>query len=237
MANNRLTRLNESSLSASPAKGLVARKISLIVYDFDGTLVDTLFDIADAVNLSLNELGLRTLSRATIRKYVGKGVERLMAQSIDGTGYTDLPRAVELFRRHYSENLMNHTRFYPSGREILDHFRDKKQAICSNKPEDFVRRILESLKSLDYFDAILGGDSVESKKPDPEGLLHLLDRFQCSPEMAVLVGDSPVDIETGKRAGVYTCIVNYGFGNPKEIASANPDCCIDHLSELKDLFY
>ena len=237
MANNRLTRLNDSSLSASPAKGLVARKISLIVYDFDGTLVDTLFDIADAVNLSLNELGLRTLSRATIRKYVGKGVERLMAQSIDGTGYTDLPRAVELFRRHYSENLMNHTRFYPSGREILDHFRDKKQAICSNKPEDFVRRILESLKSLDYFDAILGGDSVESKKPDPEGLLHLLDRFQCSPEMAVLVGDSPVDIETGKRAGVYTCIVNYGFGNPKEIASANPDCCIDHLSELKDLFY
>jgi phosphoglycolate phosphatase len=215
----------------------VARKISLIVYDFDGTLVDTLFDIADAVNLSLNELGLRTLSRATIRKYVGKGVERLMAQSIDGTGYTDLPRAVELFRRHYSENLMNYTRFYPSGREILDHFRDKKQAICSNKPEDFVRRILESLKSLDYFDAILGGDSVESKKPDPEGLLHLLDRFQCSPEMAVLVGDSPVDIETGKRAGVYTCIVNYGFGNPKEIASANPDCCIDHLSELKDLFY
>jgi phosphoglycolate phosphatase len=182
----------------------------------------------------LNELGLRTLSRATIRKYVGKGVERLMAQSIDGTGYTDLPRAVELFRTHYSENLMNHTRFYPSGREILDHFRDKKQAICSNKPEDFVRRILESLKSLDYFDAILGGDSVESKKPDPEGLLHLLDRFQCAPEMAVLVGDSPVDIETGKRAGVYTCVVNYGLGDPKEIASAGPDCSIDHLSELKD---
>ena len=160
-----------------------------------------------------------------------------MAQSIDGTGYMDFPRAVELFRRHYSENLMNHTQFYPFGRDILDHFHDKKQAICSNKPEDFVRRILQSLESLDCFDAILGGDSLGSKKPDPEGLLHLLDRFQCSPEMAVLVGDSPVDIETGKRAGVYTCIVNYGFGNPKEIASANPDCCIDHLSELKDLFY
>lgn len=211
------------------------RKISLIVYDFDGTLVDTLFDIADAVNLSLNELGLRTLSRETIRKYVGKGVERLMAQAING--YADLPRAVELFRKHYSENLMNHTRFYPSGREILDHFRDKKQAICSNKPEDFVRRILQSLESLDPFDAILGGDSVKSKKPDPEGMLYLLDRFQCAPEMAVLVGDSPVDIETGKRAGVYTCVVNYGLGDPKEIASADPDCSIDHLSELKDLFY
>jgi phosphoglycolate phosphatase len=235
LASNDSSRLKKLLLPAPPAKGPVKRKISLIVYDFDGTLVDTLFDIADAVNLSLNELGLRTLSRETIRKYVGKGVERLMAQSING--YADLSRAVELFRKHYSENLMNHTRFYPSGREILDHFRDKKQAICSNKPEDFVRRILQSLESLDPFDAILGGDSVKSKKPDPEGMLHLLDRFQCAPEMAVLVGDSPVDIETGKRAGVYTCVVNYGLGDPKEIASVGPDCSIDHLSELKDLFY
>ncbi len=213
------------------------REISLIVYDFDGTLVDTLFDISDAVNLSLKELGLRILSRETIRKYVGKGVEKLMAQSINGTEYTDLPQAVELFRKHYSDNLMNHTRFYPSGREILDHFRDKKQAICSNKPEEFVRRILQSLESLDFFDAILGGDSLKSKKPDPEGLLYLLDRFQCSPKQAVLIGDSPVDIETGKRAGIHTCVVNFGLGDPKEIALVEPDCLIDHLSELKDLFH
>ncbi len=213
------------------------RKISLIVYDFDGTLVDTLFDIADAVNLSLKELGLRALSCDTIRKYVGKGAEKLMAQSINGTGYDDLPQAVQIFRKHYSENLMNHTRFFPSGREILDHFRDKKQAICSNKPEEFVRRILESLESLDSFDAILGGDSLKSKKPNPEGLLYLLDRFQCFPEQAVLVGDSPVDIETGKRAGIYTCVVSFGLGNPKEIVLAKPDCSIDHLLELKELFY
>jgi phosphoglycolate phosphatase len=213
------------------------RKISLIVYDFDGTLVDTLFDIADAVNLSLDELGLRTLSRETVCKYVGKGVERLMAQSIEGTGYSDLSHACQLFRKHYSENLMNHTRFYPAGREILHHFRDKRQAICSNKPEDFVRRILVSLKSLEAFDAILGGDSLTTRKPDPEGLLHLLDRFQCSPEQAVLVGDSPVDIETGKRAGVYTCVVTFGFGDATEIASAGPDCSIDNLLELKNLLY
>jgi phosphoglycolate phosphatase len=215
----------------------VKRKISLIVYDFDGTLVDTLFDIADAVNLSLSELGLRTLSRDTICKYVGKGVERLMEQSIKGTDCADLPLAVKLFRKHYSENLMNHTRFYPFGREILDHFCNKKQAICSNKPEDFVRRILVSLESQNLFDAIIGGDSLKSKKPDPEGLLHLLDHFQCPPEQAVLIGDSPVDIETGKRAGVYTCVVNFGFGDPKEISMTEPDCSIDHLSELKNLFY
>lgn len=223
--------------SLCSASSQMKRKISLIIYDFDGTLVDTLFDIADAVNLALNELGLRILSRETIRKYVGKGVEKLMAQSTEGTGYTDLSQASKLFRKHYSKNLMNHTRFYPSGREILDHFRDKKQAICSNKPEEFVRRILESLGSLESFGAILGGDSLKSKKPDPEGLLYLLDRFQCSQEQAVLVGDSPVDIETGKRAGVFTCVVSFGLGDPKEIALAEPDCSIDHLSELKKLFW
>ena len=212
-------------------------RVSLIIYDFDGTLVDTLFDISDAVNLSLNELGLRALSRETIRTYVGKGVERLMGQAINGTGCVDLALAVELFRKHYSKNLINQTNFYPSGREILDHFCNKKQAICSNKPEDFVRNILASLGSLDYFDAILGGDSLKSKKPDPEGLLYLLDRFQCSSEQTLLVGDSLVDLEAGKAAGVFTCIVNYGFGDPEEIALAKPDCSIDDLSELKELFY
>ena len=96
---------------------------------------------------------------------------------------------------------------------------------------------MASLGSLDFFDAILGGDSLKSKKPDPEGLLYLLDRFQCSSEQTLLVGDSLVDLEAGKAAGVFTCIVNYGFGDPEEIALAKPDCSIDDLSELKELFY
>jgi phosphoglycolate phosphatase len=212
------------------------RKISLIIYDFDGTLVDTLFDIADSVNLTLADLGLSQLSRETIRKYVGKGVERLMSQTLYDTDFTDIPRAVALFKKHYSENLINHTDFYPHGREILEHFKNKKQAICSNKPEDFVRRILESLEELDPFDAILGGDSVKSKKPDPEGLNSILKKFNISADEAVLIGDSPVDIETGKRAGVYTCVVNYGLGFAEEIAAAKPDCSIDCLSELKEIF-
>ena len=127
------------------------RKTSLIIYDFDGTLVDTLFDIADSVNLSLVDLGLPQLPRKTIRKYIGKGVERLMTQALEGSCFTDIPRAVALFKKHYSENLVKHTDFYPYGREILEHFRNKKQAICSNKPEIFVRKILESLDGLQHF--------------------------------------------------------------------------------------
>ena len=184
------------------------RKISLIVYDFDGTLVDTLFDITDSVNLTLADLSLPKLPRETIRKYVGKGVERLMSQTLEGSSFTD----------------------------ILEHFKNKKQAICSNKPEDFVRRILNSLNRLHSFDAIIGGDSVNSKKPDPEGLISILQRLNVSADEAVLIGDSPVDVETGKRAGVYTCIANFGLGFPEEIAIANPDCSIECLSKLKEMF-
>jgi phosphoglycolate phosphatase len=212
------------------------RKTSLIVYDFDGTLVDTLFDIADSVNLTLADVNLSQLPRETIRKYVGKGVEHLMSQTLNGTDFTDIPRAVSLFKKHYSENLVNHTDFYPHGREILEHFKDKKQAICSNKPEVFVRQILESLNGLHCFEAILGGDSVKSKKPDPEGLNLILEKFNVSADEAVLIGDSLVDIETGKRAGVYTCVVNYGLGFAEEIAAAKPDCSVDCLSELKKVF-
>ena len=212
------------------------RKTSLIIYDFDGTLVDTLFDIADSVNLSLVDLGLPQLPRKTIRKYIGKGVERLMTQALEGSYFTDIPRAVALFKKHYSENLVKHTDFYPHGREILEHFRNKKQAICSNKPEIFVRKILESLDGLQYFQAIIGGDTVKTKKPHPEGLDLILKKLKVSPDEAVLIGDSPVDIETGKRAGVYTCVVNYGLGLPEEIAAASPDCSVDCLSKLKGMF-
>ena len=212
------------------------RKTSLIIYDFDGTLVDTLFDIADSVNLSLVDLGLPQLPRKTIRKYIGKGVERLMTQALEGSCFTDIPRAVALFKKHYSENLVKHTDFYPHGREILEHFRNKKQAICSNKPEIFVRKILESLDGLQHFQAIIGGDSVKTKKPHPEGLDLILKKLKVSPDETVLIGDSPVDIETGKRAGVYTCVVNYGLGLPEEIAAASPDCSVDCLSKLKGMF-
>ena len=212
------------------------RKTSLIIYDFDGTLVDTLFDIADSVNLSLVDLGLPQLPRKTIRKYIGKGVERLMTQALEGSCFTDIPRAVALFKKHYSENLVKHTDFYPYGREILEHFRNKKQAICSNKPEIFVRKILESLDGLQHFQTIVGGDSVKNKKPHPEGLDLILKQLKVSPDEAVLIGDSPVDIETGKRAGVYTCVVNYGLGLPEEIAAASPDCSVDCLSKLKGMF-
>ena len=130
------------------------KNISLIVYDFDSTLVDTLDDIAHAVNLTLGDLKLAELPVATIQQYVGHGVDNLMRQSLHDASDKAVQQAVQLFRKHYGEHLTDQTDFYPHGREVLEFFSNRKQAICSNKPEDFVHRILAELKAEHYYKGI-----------------------------------------------------------------------------------
>jgi phosphoglycolate phosphatase len=210
-------------------------KISLIVYDFDGTLVDTLDDIALSVNLTLNTLGQPQLDKEVIKTCVGNGVVMLMARALNGTDVKDIDNAVRLFRKHYADHLMDNSQFYPNCRETIDFFSNKKQAICSNKPEDFVRKILTGLDCLAPFPSIIGGDSFKTRKPDPEGLNHLLARHRVSPDEAIMVGDSQVDIETGINAHVRTCTVTYGMGDLDAIKALKPDWTIDDIAELQHI--
>jgi phosphoglycolate phosphatase len=212
------------------------KKVSLIVYDFDGTLVDTLDDIALSVNLTLRELGHSLLDKEAVKTCVGNGVFMLMTRALNGSGEENIDHAVRLFRKHYADHLMDNSEFYPQCRETIEFFSDRKQAICSNKPEDFVRKILAGLDCLDPFSSIIGGDSFKTRKPDPEGLNHLLSRHSLSPDEVVMVGDSTVDIETGKNANVRTCAVTYGMGDLQEIKALKPNWTIDNFSELKQLF-
>ncbi len=212
------------------------KRIELIVYDFDGTLVDTKRDIADSVNLVLTELLIPELPHETIFKYVGRGVDKLMSQALNGTGQDDIPGAVTLFRKHYDRRLLDHTDFFPHGRETLEYFSRKKQAILSNKPRPFILRILSGLKCDCAFESILGGDSLENKKPDPEGLHRLMRQCGLPPESVLMLGDSPIDVETGKRAGVATCVATHGMSSRAELEAAEPDWMIDSLAELRDLF-
>jgi phosphoglycolate phosphatase len=208
------------------------KNISLIIYDFDGTLVDTLGDIALAVNLTLRELQLMELPVATIQQYVGHGVDNLMRQSLHDASEKAVKQAVQLFRKHYGEHLTDQTDFYPHGRDILNFFSDRKQAICSNKPEDFVHRILAELKAEHYFFGVVGGDTVETKKPDPQGLLKLIATAGVSADQTLMVGDSVVDIQAGKAAGTKTCVVTFGNGDPEEMRRCSPDIMIDSLADL-----
>lgn len=212
------------------------KPIRLFAFDFDGTLVDTKRDIADSVNLALEDLGVRTLPRETIYGYIGSGVGPLLAHSLNGTGFDDLTRALEVFISHYEERLMDHTRFYPNCRETLEFFSNKTRAICSNKPERFIKKILDELGCLEYFQTIVGGDNADRKKPDPSGLLNILSTHGVSPDEAIMVGDSPIDIETGRGAGAKTCAVTYGLSKRAELEKAQPDWIIDDIRDLRKLF-
>jgi 2-phosphoglycolate phosphatase len=212
------------------------KKISLIVYDFDGTLVDTFADIADSVNLALTEMGLESLDKKTIRGYIGNGMVNLMTMSLKKSGCNDIETSVLLFQKHYSHHLLDQTNFYPNGKEIVEYFFDKKNAVLSNKPINFIEKILKALSFFKPFDSIIGGDSLDVKKPDPKGLILIMNKFNCPPEKTLMIGDSSIDIETGKHAGVITCGVSYGLGNLGSLTSSNPDYLIDNLSQLKSLF-
>ncbi len=209
----------------------------LFVFDFDGTLVDTKKDIADSVNRTLKELELRTLDRETLYTFIGKGVNHLMTRSLEGTGYDDLPCAIKIFMRHYEEHLMDQTDLFPNCRETLEHFAHKENTILSNKPTHFITQILDALDCRAPFSTIIGGDLMPAKKPDPGGLLHILEQHRMPPEETLMIGDSLVDVATGKRAGVKTCGVTYGHAGRESLESAQPDWIIDDLSELKQFVH
>ncbi|SVA68660.1 uncharacterized protein METZ01_LOCUS121514 [marine metagenome] len=212
------------------------QKISLFVYDFDGTLVDTFADIANSVNLALAEMNIQSLSRETIRRNIGSGVVNLMSRSLEGSGCDDVEMAVSFFQKHYNNHLLDQTKLYPNGREVVEHFSKKKNAILSNKPISFVEKILTELNFLSLFDSVLGGDSLSERKPNPMGLQLLMTNLNCPLKEVLMIGDSAIDIETGKNAGVITCGVTYGLGDPVSLHNSKPDYLIDNLSNLKSLF-
>ena len=212
------------------------KKISLFVYDFDGTLVDTFEDIAGSVNLTLAEMNLQSLKRETIRGNIGSGVVKLMTRSLVGSGSNDAKTAVSLFRKHYNHHLLDQTKLYPNGRKIVEHFSNKEHAILSNKPISFIEKILKALNFLSPFDSILGGDSLKEQKPNPIGLQFLMKKFNYTAKEVLMIGDSAIDVETGKHAGVITCGVTYGLGDPGFLRDSKPDYLIDNLSNLKSLF-
>lgn len=208
----------------------------LFVFDFDGTLADTRLDIADSVNRALAELGLRTLDRETLYTFIGRGVNHLMAQSLEGTDCDDISRITDAFLAHYQAHLLDQTTLFPNCREALAHFAHKEHAILSNKPTRFITQILDALDCRSPFGTIIGGDTMPEKKPDPGGLHHILEKHRTRPEDALMIGDSRIDIETGKNAGVRTCGVTFGHAGREALEFAGSDWIIDDLSELAQHF-
>ncbi len=209
--------------------------IRLLIFDLDGTLIDSKLDLAHAVNATRNFLDLRPIEHEKIYSYVGNGAPTLIRRAI-GPDFddTDLARALEFFLTYYRAHKLDHTRFYPGVREALNSFGDRILAVLTNKPVRISREILEGLGMAGRFRYVLGGNSLETKKPHPEGVLHILRDSGVHPTQAMIVGDCDVDVMTGRNAGIHTCGVTYGFA-PHTFGVNPPDLLVHDLGELAAL--
>lgn len=212
------------------------KEIELIMFDLDGTLADTGRDLASAVNYVRCYLDLTPLDDRLVYSHVGRGVEHLLRSSLPERLGKRFNEIMDLFLERYEKHLLDATVLYPHVTETLDYFRDKRKAVVSNKLHHLTVSILTGLGIEGCFDAILGGDSVSQKKPNPEPLREMLNSFGIQPAKAVIVGDGDADIEAGKRAGVCTCGVTYGLGSKEELIEANPDLLLDDLYQLTRYF-
>jgi phosphoglycolate phosphatase len=209
--------------------------ISLLIFDLDGTLVDTLDDIASSVNHALAHLGRNPVSRDAVRQFVGDGVEALMTRSLGG-GTDGLPEAVTLYKEHHRKNLVVRSALYPAVRETLEHFRELPMAVISNKTTEFVTPLIERLGIARYFKMVIGADCGLPLKPAPDAVRHIMAEFGAPKDRTAIVGDGTTDVRAGKAAGVITCSVTYGFRSEDELRKAGPDHIIHSLSELRTLF-
>jgi phosphoglycolate phosphatase len=209
--------------------------IRLIVFDLDGTLIDSRKDLADSTNELVAELGGRRLPDDDVATMVGEGARMLVRRALAAAGVnTDETCALERFLQIYSERLLNFTVLYPGIAETIPQLaRRCRLAVLTNKPSEPSRRILSGLGLIEYFSEIVGGDSPFGRKPDPSGMLHLCKSAGLAPASALLVGDSDIDVETAGRAGTRVCLARYGFGYRAGLGSDNGvDRVIDSPSEL-----
>ncbi len=207
--------------------------IKLIIFDLDGTLVDSRIDITNAINYALKDYGLGPYTVEEITSLVGRGITRLIEDLI--RPYPEIPvnNVIERFLHHYERHLLDNTGPYPSVKEVLEELREYKKAVISNKRQYLSKKTLEGLGLLKYFDIVLGSDSTPQKKPSPVPVLMVLEKLNIPASQAVIVGDSDLDIKAGRAAGVITVAVSYGY-RPRQMLS-EADCIIDDIKELPPL--
>ncbi len=208
--------------------------IELLVFDLDGTLIDSELDLALSVNAVRESMDLEHLENHVIAGYVGDGAPMLIRRALGPEASEEaVDQGLEFFLRYYADHMLDNTRLYPGVAESLEAFREAgaKMAVLTNKPEKFSRHIIAGLELDGHFFEIFGGNTFESKKPDPEGLLRLIDDAAVSPETTLMVGDTSVDILTARNAGANSCGVTYGL-RPESLKQHPPDFLVDSMPEL-----
>lgn len=203
------------------------------IFDLDGTLFDTLPDLAPAVNFVLSAYGLAPLSNETVRSYIGNGAKNLIRRSL-GDSEVSLDDAHRLFLEYYRDHCTERTLPFPGVLEFLK--RDFRCAMFTNKPYASTKRILTHFGLLGRFEMFLCGDSAPARKPDPAGIFQILEKCGVLASDAIMVGDDTPDLNVAKNAGIESVMILNGFGKAENILPLEPKRTIEHFSDLLNLY-
>jgi phosphoglycolate phosphatase len=207
--------------------------IKLIMFDLDGTLVDTVQDITNALNYAMKPYDIKSLTTSDTMEMVGEGIRRLIEKALSAEKRHLKDDVINRFLEYYSEHLTEKSREYPHVKETLENLTGFKKAVISNKRGDLSKRLLEELGLAVYFDLIIGSDTTGERKPSATPIFYVISKLGVIPEESIIVGDSTFDIEAGKKAGIKTVAVTYGY-RPREFL-AEADYIIEDIRELVPL--
>lgn len=238
-----MVRLFYPCSSAPRLSTRLMQSVSLMLFDLDGTLIDSKTDLTNSINLMLADLGRPPLDEATVGSFVGDGVRVLTYRCLTATDANHQPpdeqlhlKGMALMHTHYSKEMLRTTRLYSGVPETLSYFGSKPKAVVTSKEVRFTKIILEHFEIAHHFDAIVGGDTTPARKPDPRPVLEAVRMLGRPAAEAVMIGDSENDINAGRGAGTLTCGVTFGFRTAEQLRPTNPDVLIDRFDQLTTFF-
>ena len=223
-------------LKVRNSSSVAVRTFNVIIFDLDGVIIDSARDLVSAAQYSLKRVGSSDPGFSSIRGCIGGGARNLLLRSLDDDKKDRIDEAMTIFRDYYERNCVNETVLYPGVNDVLSFYSGHKPlALATFKIRAATQKILAKLDLTRYFDVVVTADDVQRPKPDPECIHSVLQALRCSPDEAILVGDTPTDVRTAQNAGISSCAVLYGIGTRADIFAANPDFIVENILELTSI--
>jgi phosphoglycolate phosphatase len=215
---------------------MISPKFKTVLFDLDGTLIDSREDLSAAVNFALTSTNQPPRPPEHIIPHIGNGLRVLLSEVMGPVADETLQEAVSSFSKYYDQHCVDRTVLYPGVREGLKALNGKvKLGVVTNKPYDFAQTIIQKLRIGNFISVLVGGDSLPEKKPRPAPFLRALTDLEGEAESSLAIGDGPQDVTGGRAAGMKTCVAKYGYGFRSTTLDLNPDFTIDRFTDLKEI--